>query len=157
MIRRPLARRRTTRRPSRRTRQETSIAVWAVVAVAAVGLVAAVVNWLLVHWWLLLVLILLAVVGGIGSWQQRTQRMLWEQARPRALGYQLTQLDGLSHRQFEYAIRDLMQRDGCACRAGRRAGRSGRGREGNRPAGPALGDSVQASPARRAWRRGGHP
>jgi restriction system protein len=114
MTRRPPARRRTTRRPSRRTRQKTPIAVWAVVAVAAVGLVAAVVNWLLVHWWLLLVLILLAAVGGIGWWQQRTQRMLWEQARARALRYQLAQLDGLSHQQFEYAIRDLMQRDGCA-------------------------------------------
>ncbi|MFD6311123.1 restriction endonuclease [Streptomyces nigra] len=84
------------------------------VAVAAVGLVAAVVNWLLVHWWLLLVLILLAAVGGIGWWQQCTQRILWEQARARALRYQLAQLDGLSHQQFEYAIRDLMQRDGCA-------------------------------------------
>ncbi|MFF5760017.1 restriction endonuclease [Streptomyces longwoodensis] len=83
-------------------------------AVAAVGLVTAVVNWLLVHWWLLLVLILLAAIGGIGWWQQRTRRILWEQARARALRYQLAQLDGLSHQQFEYAIRDLMQRDGCA-------------------------------------------
>ncbi|MFI1375965.1 restriction endonuclease [Streptomyces longwoodensis] len=114
MTRRPPARRRTNRRPSRRARQETPIAVWVVAAVAAVGLMTAVVNWLLVHWWLLLVLVLLAAVGGIAWWQQRTRRILWEQARARALRYQLAQLDGLSHRRFEYAIRDLMQRDGCA-------------------------------------------
>ncbi|MBB6421651.1 restriction endonuclease [Streptomyces sp. AK010] len=84
------------------------------VAVAAVGLVVMVVNWLLAHWWLLLVGAVFAVLAGIGWWQQRTQRMQWEQTRARALRYGLAQLDALSHRQFEYAVRDLMNRDGCA-------------------------------------------
>lgn len=118
-------------------------------AVAAVGLVTAVVNWLLVHWWLLLVLILLAAIGGIGWWQQRTRRILWEQARARALRYQLAQLDGLSHQQFEYAIRDLMQRDGCAdaVQVGGQ-GDLGADVKATDPQGRLLGDSVQASPTR---------
>ncbi|MGW1055957.1 restriction endonuclease [Streptomyces sp. NPDC002521] len=114
MTRRPPARRRTSRRPSRRhSRQDANIAL-GVVAIAVLGLVVMVVNWLIAHWWLLLVVAVLAVLGGIGWWQQRRQRAQWERAQARALRYGLAQLDALSHRQFEYAIRDLMNRDGCA-------------------------------------------
>ncbi|WP_435854668.1 restriction endonuclease [Streptomyces longwoodensis] len=83
------------------------------VAVAAVGLVVTVVNWLLAHWWLLLVMILFTALATFGWCQQRRQRMQWEQAQARALRYGLAQLDALAHRQFEYAVRDLMKRDGC--------------------------------------------
>jgi restriction system protein len=82
-------------------------------AAAVVWLVVTVVNWLLAHWWLLLAAAVLAVLGGIGWWQQRAQRVQWERAQARALRYGLAQLDVLAHRQFEYAIRDLMRRDGC--------------------------------------------
>ncbi|MBP2049863.1 restriction system protein [Streptomyces griseochromogenes] len=84
------------------------------VAIAAVGLVVMVVNWLIVHWWLLLIMAVLAVLGRIAWWQRRTRRAQWEEAQARALRYGLAQLDALSHRQFEYAVRDLMNRDGCA-------------------------------------------
>jgi restriction system protein len=80
----------------------------------AIWLVATVVNWLLAHWWLLLIAAVLAVLGGIGWWQQRAQRAQWERVQAQALRYGLVQLDGLSHQQFEYAVRDLMRRDGCA-------------------------------------------
>ncbi|MEU9523230.1 restriction endonuclease [Streptomyces sp. NPDC048224] len=111
---RPPARRRPTRRPRRRRHQpDAPIAVLAVVAVAAVGLLVTVVNWLLAHWWLLLVMILFTALATLGWWQQRRQRMQWEQAQARALRYGLAQLDALAHRQFEYAVRDLMKRDGC--------------------------------------------
>ncbi|MFG2379169.1 restriction endonuclease [Streptomyces sp. NPDC048504] len=110
MSRRPPAKRRTARRPSQ---PDMSVAVLAVVAVAAVGLAITVVNWLLAHWWLLLIMIVFAALATIGWWQQRAQRVQWEQARARALRYGLAQLDGLSHRQFEHAVRDLMYRDGC--------------------------------------------
>lgn len=73
-----------------------------------------VVNWLLAHWWVLLVVALIALLGGVGRWQQRSQRARWQQAQAHALRYGIAQLDALTHRQFEHAIRDLMHRDGCA-------------------------------------------
>ncbi|WP_455770807.1 restriction endonuclease [Streptomyces canus] len=78
------------------------------------SLVVAVVNWLLAHWWVLLAAAVLAVLSGLGWWQQRVRRVQWEQVQARALRYGLAQLDALSHRQFEHAVRDLMRRDGCA-------------------------------------------
>ncbi|MEU2772477.1 restriction endonuclease [Streptomyces sp. NPDC007162] len=114
MTRRPPARRRPARRPSRRRQQqETQLVGLLLAAAAAIWLVATVVNWLLAHWWLLLAAAVLAVLGGIGWWQQRAQREQFERIQARALRYGLTQLDALSHGQFEYAIRDLMRRDGC--------------------------------------------
>ncbi|WND32808.1 restriction endonuclease (plasmid) [Streptomyces sp. BB1-1-1] len=114
MTRRPPARRQATPRPGRRrSQQDLPVTVLAVVAIAAAGLVVMVVNWLLAHWWLLLIVAVVAVLGGIGWWQERTQRVQWARARARALRYGLAQLDALGHRQFEYAIRDLMNRDGC--------------------------------------------
>ncbi|WP_405625584.1 restriction endonuclease [Streptomyces sp. NBC_00016] len=83
-------------------------------AAVVLWLVAKVVGWLLAHWWLLLVAAVIAVLAGIGWWRQRAQRAQWEQAQARALRYGLSQLDALAHRQFEYAIRDLLRRDGCA-------------------------------------------
>lgn len=73
-----------------------------------------VVNWLLAHWWILLVAALIALLGGVGWWQQRSQRAQWQQAQARALRYTIAQMDALAHRQFEHAVRDLMHRDGCA-------------------------------------------
>ncbi|MFF9172472.1 restriction endonuclease, partial [Streptomyces sp. NPDC014796] len=55
-----------------------------------------------------------AVLAGVVWWQRRAQQAQWEQVRRQALRYGLTQLDALGHRDFEYAIRDLMRRDGCA-------------------------------------------
>ncbi|MFE2585435.1 hypothetical protein [Streptomyces sp. NPDC059378] len=81
-------------------------------AVAAAAVVVRVVNWLLAHGWFLFIAAVLAAVSGFGWWQQRTQRMRWERARSRALRYGLAQLDALSPQQFEYAVRDLMHRDG---------------------------------------------
>ncbi|MFM9555769.1 restriction endonuclease [Streptomyces caniscabiei] len=85
-----------------------------VAVAAAVGLVVTVVNWLLAHWWVLLVVAVVAALGGFARWQQRAQREQWRQAQARALRYGPAQLDGLSPRQFEFAVRDLMRRDGCA-------------------------------------------
>ncbi|CAL9676782.1 hypothetical protein SUDANB176_07839 (plasmid) [Streptomyces sp. enrichment culture] len=84
-----------------------------VAAVVAISLAVAVVNWLIVHWWVLVVAAVVLVLGGLGWWQHRAQRAQWQQAQARALRYGLAQLDALSHRQFEHAIRDLMHRDGC--------------------------------------------
>jgi restriction system protein len=93
---------------------DVQFVLFLVVVVAAVSLVVAVVNWLLAHWWVLLAAAVLAVLSGLGWWQQRVRRVQWEQVQARALRYGLAQLDALSHRQFEHAVRDLMRRDGCA-------------------------------------------
>nr|WP_229890932.1 restriction endonuclease [Streptomyces mashuensis] len=84
-----------------------------VATVVAVALVAAVVQWLLAHWWvLLLAAVVAAVVGGL--WLQRArERAEWERVRARALRLRIAEIDALDHRAFEFAIRDLMRRDGC--------------------------------------------
>lgn len=111
MTRRPPTRRR--RRRSRRSGGGELLGI-VFVAAAAVSVVAAVVTWLLEHWWVLIAAGL-AAAAGLGGWlYHRAERARWEQVRARGLRYTLAQLDGLHHRQFEYAIRDLMRRDGCA-------------------------------------------
>ncbi|MER5966897.1 restriction endonuclease [Streptomyces sp. NPDC002057] len=77
-------------------------------------MVAAVVDFLRAHPWVPVVLMLL-VGGAAAAWVVRRQRAAqWERVRMKGLRYALTQLDALHHRQFELAVRDLMQRDGCA-------------------------------------------
>ncbi|MFJ8150501.1 restriction endonuclease [Streptomyces sp. NPDC096048] len=111
--RRPPARRRT-RRPSRWQQQpDAQLIVFAVVAAAAIGLVMMVVNWVLTHWWVLVVVLVLAVLAGVGWLYNRQQRAQWEAVRAQGLRYGLPQLDALHHARFEDAIRDLMRRDGC--------------------------------------------
>lgn len=109
--RRPAARRRSGgRRPRRR---KTSAELPAGLFLAAVVLVVAV-RWLLANWWVL-VLLGVAVAAAVGvRLYQRAQRARWEQVRIRGLRYALSQLDALDHRRFEYAVRDLLRRDGCA-------------------------------------------
>ncbi|MFF4356336.1 hypothetical protein [Streptomyces sp. NPDC001604] len=70
--------------------------------------------WLLGNWWLLAVLA--AVVAGAGGlWlTQWAVSARWERVHVRRLRYGLPQLDGLHHEAFEFAVRDLMRRDGCA-------------------------------------------
>lgn len=79
----------------------------------AVGLVVALVNWLLAHWWVLIVPGTLAGLAGGGRLYQKQQRARWEAVRAQGLRYGLSQLDALHHTRFEDAVRDLMRRDGC--------------------------------------------
>ncbi|MEU5837658.1 restriction endonuclease [Streptomyces diacarni] len=126
-----------TRRRGRRQEEKPIVAL--AVAVLGVGLVVAVVQWLLAHWW---VLVLAAVLGaGAGAlwWQQRLNRRRWEAARAQGLRYQVAQLDALDHAAFEQAVRDLMFRDGCRD-AVRTGGRGDRG-----------ADVIATDPAGRRW------
>ncbi|MEU2429192.1 restriction endonuclease [Streptomyces sp. NPDC007861] len=101
------------RRPVRRSHKQDQHVVLVIASIVAVGLVAAVVQWLLAHWWIL-VLAGLVTAGGAGLWyQQARQRAEWERVRARALRLRIAELDALDHRAFEFAIRDLMRRDGC--------------------------------------------
>ncbi|MGW2341294.1 restriction endonuclease [Streptomyces sp. NPDC001661] len=110
----PGVRRYTRKRPTKRQqRRQAQFAALLAAAAVAGTLFVAVVNWLLAHWWLLVVLAVVVVLAGAGLLYRRRQRALWEQTRRQGLRYGLPQLDGLHHREFEYAIRDLMRRDGC--------------------------------------------
>ncbi|MGW6613006.1 restriction endonuclease [Streptomyces erythrochromogenes] len=46
-------------------------------------------------------------------WRRR-ETARWERVRAQGLRYAVEQLDRLHHTQFEFAVRDLMHRDGCA-------------------------------------------
>ncbi|MFF9819729.1 restriction endonuclease [Streptomyces sp. NPDC014006] len=110
-VRRP---RRTSASTRRRRQQESQLIALGVTVLVGIAVVVAVVQWLLVHWWLLVLAAAVAILAGVLWWQRRTQQAQWEQVRTQALRYGLAQLDALGHRDFEYAVRDLMRRDGCA-------------------------------------------
>ncbi|AYL34248.1 restriction endonuclease [Streptomyces fungicidicus] len=114
MSRRPPQRRRRPGRSRRQQQEDMRLPAVGIAALAAISLLVMVVNWLIAHWWVLVVAVLVLLLGGLGWWQHRTQRAQWQRVRTRALRYGLRQLDALTHRQFEHAIRDLMHRDGCA-------------------------------------------
>jgi restriction system protein len=106
--------------------------------VIAVLVTAAVVRWLVEHWWVLLLLVAVASAGAVLWWRQREQRLARERATLRLLRLQLAQLDALRHDQFEFAIRDLMRRDGAT--AERKGGRGDNGC-----------DVLAVDPAGRRW------
>ncbi|MGW6356223.1 restriction endonuclease [Streptomyces sp. NPDC055092] len=111
--RRP-TRRAVRRRPTRRSKRQDEQIALLVGAVVAVGLGVAAVQWLLAHWWLLVLMAVIASVAG-GFWlQQARQRAKWERVRAQALRMRIAEFDALDHRAFEFVIRDLMRRDGCA-------------------------------------------
>ena len=80
------------------------IALWALI-----GLV----DWLAGHLWVVPVALGLAAAGGALWRRQRLGRAQQRQAAARALRYPMDRIDQLHHRDFEFAIRDLMYRDGC--------------------------------------------
>ena len=82
-------------------------------AVIGVAVVVTAVQWQLAHGWILVLTALIGAVGG-GLWLQRKrQRAEWERVRAQALRLRIAQLDELDHKAFEFAVRDLMRRDGC--------------------------------------------
>ncbi|MFG2680793.1 restriction endonuclease [Streptomyces sp. NPDC048392] len=112
MSRRPI-RRSARRRPVRRSKKQDEQVALVVGVVVAVGLVVTVVQWLLMHWWVLVIVAVAASAAG-GLWYQKAQqRAVWARVRAQALRLRIAELDALDHRAFEFAVRDLMRRDGC--------------------------------------------
>ncbi|MFJ5049124.1 restriction endonuclease [Streptomyces sp. NPDC088719] len=101
------------RRSRRRQRGDTQLLLLGFVALAGITLVWAVISWLLANWWALIVLGALAAIGGTVWVHRYRRRQEGDRVRRQALRYGLPELDALHHRDFEYAIRDLMLRDGC--------------------------------------------
>ncbi|MET8754136.1 restriction endonuclease [Streptomyces sp. NPDC004667] len=89
--------------------------VLAVLAAAfAVALAATALRWLAAHpWTVVAVLSVAAVVAAARVWHRR-EALRWDRVRASGVRYALGQLDALHHREFEFAVRDLMRRDGCA-------------------------------------------
>ncbi|MGP3987337.1 restriction endonuclease [Streptomyces sp. 3N207] len=134
----PVSRLRRRRRRSSHGRDAEQL-LTVIAVLAGVGLVVALVKWLLAHWVVLVVLAALAAGAGVVWWRRAQQRRQWQEAQQRELRYQLVQLDTLHHAQFEHAVRDLMVRDGCpdAARTG------GRGDQG--------ADVIATDPAGLRW------
>ncbi|MFB0629718.1 restriction endonuclease [Streptomyces sp. AB3(2024)] len=112
--RRPV-RRAVRRRQRRRRKQLPEQVVLAVLAAAvAVALAATALRWLAAHpWTVVAVLSVAAAVAAAWVWH-RGEALRWDRVRASGLRYALAQLDALHHREFEFAVRDLMRRDGCA-------------------------------------------
>ncbi|MFJ9765438.1 restriction endonuclease [Streptomyces erythrochromogenes] len=104
-------------RPRRRRRKDRHVeqVLLAALATAVVlSLVVGALRWLADRPWVV-VLALLAGAGAGGAWMwRRREAARWERVRAQGLRYAVEQLDRLHHTQFEFAVRDLMHRDGCA-------------------------------------------
>ncbi|WP_371619479.1 restriction endonuclease [Streptomyces sp. NBC_00454] len=86
----------------------------ALAATLALSVMVAALRWLAAHPWTVAAVLLVAAAGA-GAWAwRRGKAARWDQVRASGLRYALGQLDGLHHRAFEFAVRDLLRRDGCA-------------------------------------------
>ncbi|MFJ4436939.1 restriction endonuclease [Streptomyces sp. NPDC088923] len=112
--RRPPVRRSPARRSGRRSPRRDDALGFAGLAVLGLFLLLALLRWLAAHWWLPAGLALVGVAVGAVVLRRRAERVRWERVRQRALRLELGTLDALGHREFEYAVRDLLLRDGCA-------------------------------------------
>ncbi len=117
--RRPPARLRPRprRRPARR--DDATWLAYALLALLALGVAAAVLRWLAANWWVLVVVALAA--GAIAAVVVRARIVAARQLRLQEarLRLALSGPGGIDHMQpdaFEYAVRDLLQRDGCHAR-----------------------------------------
>ncbi|MFE5678929.1 restriction endonuclease [Streptomyces erythrochromogenes] len=110
--RRPV--RRTSRPRRRKNRQLEQVLLAALAATVVLSLVVGALRWLAEHPWVV-ALAVLAGAGAGGAWVwRRRETARWERVRAQGLRYAVEQLDRLHHTQFEFAVRDLMHRDGCA-------------------------------------------
>ncbi|WP_254878854.1 restriction endonuclease [Streptomyces sp. NA04227] len=86
--------------------------MWLPVAAGA-GATLVLVQWLLTHVWVLVGVGAVAAAAAALRVRTARRRAEWERVRARALRLRIAELDSLDHRSFEFAIRDLMRRDGC--------------------------------------------
>ncbi|MFJ6486394.1 MULTISPECIES: restriction endonuclease [unclassified Streptomyces] len=108
--------RRASRRPSSSRRRKNQhleqVVLAALAATVVLSLAAAALRWLAAHPWVVVLTLLAASAAAAAWWRRRSDATRSERARAQGLRYAVGQLDRLHHRQFEFAVRDLMQRDG---------------------------------------------
>ncbi|MFD7908604.1 restriction endonuclease [Kitasatospora sp. NPDC059747] len=120
--RRPPVRRRR-RRPVRRG--DGTWIVYGVAGLFAFGLVVTVVRWLAANWWVLVVAAVVAGAAGAAVVRRRALAARQQQLHAAQLRLALSGPGGIDHMKpdaFEYAVRDLLQRDGCRASKVGRAG-----------------------------------
>ncbi|MFF4870177.1 restriction endonuclease [Streptomyces sp. NPDC000961] len=108
MRRRPIRRRPAQKRGS----DGKFLLMLGLVGVVAQGLLAATLSWLAEHPWILALPVLAVAGAGIALVLLRREATRRERIRLQGLRYLVEHLDGLHYTQFEYAVRDLMRRDG---------------------------------------------
>ncbi|WP_445047030.1 restriction endonuclease [Streptomyces drozdowiczii] len=115
--RRPRPAHRTSRRRpyprSRRHRRRDRQVLVLGAGVLGLAVVWAALAWLVTHVWAVVMLGAVAVVAATWFVTRTRRQRAWTRVQQQALRYELPQLDALGHRDFEYAVRDLMLRDGC--------------------------------------------
>ncbi|MGW4694808.1 restriction endonuclease [Kitasatospora cineracea] len=81
-----------------------------------VSLLMALLRWLAAHWWVVVLLVLAAAgVAAVVAWQRQVQEQADRQrmSRLRMVLTGPSGLDSLKPDAFEFAVRDLLRRDGC--------------------------------------------
>lgn len=113
---RPPAKRRRRTSTARRRKATGSEDLWLIglASLVALSLIVAVMSWLAAHPWVLVLGLLAAGAAGALWLRRRQEAARWDQVRAQGLRYAVEHLDSLHHNDFEFAVRDLMHRDGCA-------------------------------------------
>ncbi|MFC5662607.1 restriction endonuclease [Kitasatospora misakiensis] len=115
--RRTPVRRRGNRRTARRG--STNWPAGALAALVAISAAGAVVRWLAAHWWLLAVALAAAGAAAAVAAHRRVRAARQRQLLAAQLRLALTGpggIDQMAPDAFEYAVRDLLLRDGCRAR-----------------------------------------
>ncbi|MFJ3173118.1 restriction endonuclease [Streptomyces roseus] len=113
---RPPAKRRKRTSTARRRKATGSEELWLIglAGLVALSLIVAVMSWLAAHPWVLVLGLLAAGAAGALWLRRRQEAARWDRVRAQGLRYAVEHLDSLHHNDFEFAVRDLMHRDGCA-------------------------------------------
>ncbi|MFJ6408150.1 restriction endonuclease [Streptomyces hydrogenans] len=109
-----MSRRPSRRRPSKKRGSDGQfLFMLGLIGVVVQGLLTATLSWVSEHPWILALPILVVAGAGTAFVLLRREAAHRERVRAQGLRYLVEHLDGLHHTQFEYAVRDLMRRDGC--------------------------------------------
>ncbi|MFF3173913.1 restriction endonuclease [Streptomyces sp. NPDC057900] len=123
MIRRPVRRRRSSRPRKQKGSDLHFLLMIGLVGAVTSSLIASVASWVAERPWVFaLPVIAAAGMGTVGVYLQRKE-VRRDAIRAQEFRYSAEHLDGLHYTQFEYAVRDLMYRDGC--RDAQQVGRGG--------------------------------
>ncbi|MEU9046169.1 MULTISPECIES: restriction endonuclease [unclassified Kitasatospora] len=100
-------------------RDDATWLAYALLALLALGAAAAVLRWLAAHWWIPVAVALAAGAAAAAVLRARALAAREHRLRAARLRLALSGPGGIDHMKpdaFEYAVRDLLERDGCRAR-----------------------------------------